>query len=226
MQLLIHCRFSHDQVDCLQPCTRVLACGHPCTEPCHADCKSNCECHNAAELEEAIEATVSSPEKLQADVTHPASSVGRAWPDITSSKYEPPSTRRKAENAVVVSRPPKLSSLVDLAPVMSNKNTKKELLPLGDLTGRGPVQPNQNPRVFTERENLELRQKRLDDETFAALFGDPSAPSLTERIDNVNLVRTRPDGEGGKRGLWTGTFEVPQSDPIETKEKDDLLDLF
>jgi len=40
----------------------------------------------------------------------------------------------------------------------------------------------------------------------------------------VNLVRTKTDGQGGSRGVWKGTFEVPREE-VDAKEGDSLLDL-
>ena len=42
----------------------------------------------------------------------------------------------------------------------------------------------------------------------------------------MELVRLKSDGEGGSRGIWKGTFEVPRAGTADTKKNEEsLLDL-
>jgi len=92
----------------------------------------------------------------------------------------------------------------------------------------GHIQSDKTLAAIAERENAEARLKRLDEENFAALFSEVNVAKggvLTEnKPGNVNLVRTKTDGQGGSRGVWKGTFEVPREE-VDAKEGDSLLDL-
>ena len=43
-QSLTKCSFPHEAVNCQEPCTRTLGCGHRCTQACSSECTSDCEC--------------------------------------------------------------------------------------------------------------------------------------------------------------------------------------
>ena len=106
--------------------------------------------------------------------------------------------------------------LIDLSPAVPIQDIPPKVKHFGDFTG---------DTGGDEEETLEMHQKRIEDETFAALFGDPSAPVLTENRDNVNLVRTKSDGQGGTRGVWKGIYGAPEAKTAERKEEISLLDL-
>ena len=82
------------------------------------------------------------------------------------------------------------------------------------------MESDKNLDLLTAQEQVETQQKRLDDENWAALFGDNKALPHTQSGENVNLVRTIPDGKGGSRGVWKGTFEVSRAGKSE-KSKDE-----
>lgn len=113
----------------------------------------------------------------------------------------------------------------------TSRDIKQEIKPFREYAAGGHADSDKNLAALAalaEQESVEARQKRLDDETYSALFGDSSALVLTERkTDNVELVRTKSDGMGGSRGVWKGTFEVPKAKKTSPKktEENSLLDL-
>ncbi len=116
------------------------------------------------------------------------------------------------------------------APVPALGNIEMETRAFQDYAAGGHIESDKNLAAIAERENAEARLKRLDEENFAALFSEVNVAKggvLTEKPDNVNLIRTKTDGQGGSRGVWKGTFEVPREDKnTETsKEGASLLDL-
>lgn len=109
-------------------------------------------------------------------------------------------------------------------------NIEMETRAFQDYAAGGHIESDRNLAAIAERENAEARLKRLDEENFAALFGEVNVAKggiLTEKPDNVNLVRTKTDGQGGSRGIWKGTLEVPRKDTDmgTAKEGASLLDL-
>ena len=75
-----------------------------------------------------------------------------------------------------------------------------------------------------QEESVEARQKRLDEENYAGLFGDTKAPVVKDRVDNVTLRHTKSDGAGGTRGVWRGTINVPIRQSSGDSHETSLLD--
>ena len=222
--------FSHDQIACQKPCTRHLDCGHPCTQVCFADCKSDCECIATDDPTPAIPSITSSPGKKQ--VRDPTPLLKRQMPLRTAS---PDSQVLLPQRSRGTTHQKKASQLVDLSLPTDHQQSSASAASqtkmhnthsFRDFAAGGHVDADKRLAESTEQEQIEARQKRLDEESFAALFGDPSAPVLTENKDKVNLVRTKEDGFGGSRGVWKGTFEVPRAEDSKSKSKNErsLLD--
>lgn len=96
----------------------------------------------------------------------------------------------------------------------------------------GHLESDRKLAAMAERDDTEARQKRLDEENFAALFGGKENEvaadnkQKTKKGNDVNLVRTLDNGLGGSRGVWKGTMEVPQKKGGPSKEQEpSLLDL-
>ena len=75
-----------------------------------------------------------------------------------------------------------------------------------------------------QEESVEARQRRLDEENYAGLFGDPKAPIVKDSVDNVTLRHTKSDGAGGTRGVWRGTINVPVRENSRDSHETSLLD--
>lgn len=115
-------------------------------------------------------------------------------------------------------------------PVPALGNIETDTRAFQDYAAGGHIEADRNLAAIAERENAEARLEQLDEENFAALFSEVNVAKggiLTEKPDNVNLVRTKTDGQGGSRGIWKGTFEVPRKDMNmgTSKEGASLLDL-
>jgi len=206
---LKNCRFPHNQVACQKHCSRLLECGHPCTQLCNAECKSDCICCAVDELDTPVKAITLSPKKK----------LGRSE-SSPSTKQKQPRTSSQHDRLA-------LEDLHELCrnSAPASQDLHQNIGPFRDYAAGGHVDSDNSFAMIAENESLEARQKRLDDETFAALFGETDAPGLAKSKDNVSLVRTKQDGEGGTRGIWKGTFEVPQANSIRPKDEMSLLDL-
>ena len=80
--------------------------------------------------------------------------------------------------------------------------------------------------MLMERQAAEARGKQLDEENFAALFGDAEDASLVDETKKMTLIRTKSNGKGGTRGVWKGTHEPPKSKEAgpSKREEASLLD--
>ena len=217
--------FSHDRVTCRKSCSRLLECGHPCTQPCCAGCRSDCECSVVEDLNTATkDTTLSAVEMTRADGS-PRAQLTERKQQRTSSQYGRAPLKKVSRHSDVPLQHSTSAHLVNVASGAQNRDIQQETQPFRDYATGGHVESDQGLAVLAEQEQIENRQKRLDDEAFASLFGNPNAPLLTRSSDNVELVRTKSDGEGGSRRVWKGTFEVPRADTSTPKDQGSLMDL-
>ena len=103
-QPLTKCSFAHEAINCQEPCTRTLGCGHPCTQACFSECTSDCECAKVKAPELPLDAATrlqtpsnkssqhslrsgrTSPDKERSgsssseNVGHSTKSAGNRWP--------------------------------------------------------------------------------------------------------------------------------------------------
>lgn len=115
-------------------------------------------------------------------------------------------------------------------PSYAPRNTEMETRAFQDYAAGGHIESDKNLASIAEQESAEARRKLLDEENFAALFSEVNVKkgkNLTQKPDGVNLVRTRTNAQGGSRGIWKGTIEIPQKDENKGASKEDtsLLDL-
>lgn len=87
----------------------------------------------------------------------------------------------------------------------------------------GHIQSDKSLADSAARQASDDRRKQLDLDNSAALFDVSNQSSLVEQTKEMKLVRTKTDGQGGRRGVWKGTYETPQ--PVHKKEEISLLDL-
>jgi len=240
--------FSHDLVDCRKRCTRSLKCGHPCTQLCYDACKSDCECNPVDERNEATKVTSLSPKKntLQAKEIPNASPSKKQQPPTSSRSHRAPSPEKHDQPGLQLQQRTS-AHFIDLTDVIADtahaspsatptpapalRNPEQQIKAFQDYAAGGHIESDKNIAAIAEQENAEAVLKRLDAENFAALFSDVNIAkkdgALTEKLDNVNLVRVKTDGQVGSRGIWKGTFEVPRKDEDTgtSEEGASLLDL-
>lgn len=84
----------------------------------------------------------------------------------------------------------------------------------------GHIESDKKFAAMAEQENVEARQKRLDEENYEALFGGTEQETGAEqKKDTMKLVRTKNDG----KGVWKGTMEVPQATKGGSKKNENSL---
>lgn len=203
--LLTDDRFSHDEVQCHERCSRYLGCGHPCVEPCHvAQCKSSCGCV----LEEsAIEKPFNYAQALN-------DSLG------------------KKDKAAAAPRPYQAFGLLDGVEYSGDSDPKpRKPAEAGrsfrDFARGGHIKHDQEIAERAAYEAAEARREDLDKVNAAALFGNADVHSEREKTDKMELVRTKPSGRGRSRSVWKGIHEPsPSSSGTPSPEKEtSLLDL-
>lgn len=108
------------------------------------------------------------------------------------------------------------------------RNTEKETKAYKDYAAGGHIESDKTLAAMAEQNDAKARQERLDKENFQALFSDENIAKggvLTgKKPDNVTLVRTKTDGQGGSRRIWKGNIEIARKDE-NGKEGSSLLDL-
>lgn len=231
--------FSHDVADCKKRCNRRLACGHPCTKLCYLPCKSDCRCDKEFESVDHAVALTGTPEETHAAPFDYAEAANGSFKGKTRSydpragpaKYatvlnKPPERKRKLRNSSQLSISPQLEDkLVDEG--RSDRGVLHNTQPYRDFAAGGHVEYDKNLAALAEREAAEAQGKQLDDDNFAALFGDPEDAALIDKTKKMTLVRTMSNGQGGSRGVWKGTYKPPRSKNTSPSKKEEasLLDL-
>ena len=99
--------------------------------------------------------------------------------------------------------------------------------PYRDFATHGHAESDRNLAALAEREAAEALQRygeQLDEENFAALFNDPGDSVLINQTKEMKLVHTKPDGKGGNRSVWKGTYNRSTQAHSTSKEEPSLLD--
>ena len=97
--------------------------------------------------------------------------------------------------------------------------------PYRDYAAGGHVESDKALATLCEREAAKAQGKHLDEENFRLLFSDPADAVLVEKTEKMTLVRTRSNGKGGSRGLWSGSYEVPSSKNVSSRTKEEARSL-
>jgi len=202
---------------CVRPCREEMPCGHICTLNCHSfgheavNCQSGCE-PIQEEIPEPVnyaKAATSSPQKENKPISRGASPQKRQSCTLPIREALPQKGKIPEYSA-------SSSAFRDLSEVTQGYR---------DFAAGGHIESDRNLAALAERDNAEARQKRLDDENYAALFGGTEGEVAAKKGD-LKLVRTKDDGQGGSRGVWKGRMEVPQAKKAGSKkEESSLLDL-
>ncbi len=123
------------------------------------------------------------------------------------------------------------SSQISGSPQLENRQLSRDIphdtQPYRDYAAGGYVESDKALAALGEREAAKAQGKRLDEENFRLLFSDPADAVLVERIEKMTLVRTKSNGKGGSRGLWSGTYELLSSKNASSGTKEEagsLLD--
>ncbi|KAK4697938.1 helicase required for RNAi-mediated heterochromatin assembly 1, partial [Lecanoromycetidae sp. Uapishka_2] len=194
--------FSHEAVNCQEPCSRTLDCGHQCIELCYLECKSDCDC-----------------EPMQEEIPEPISYAKAASASPEKEKQVSPTAPRKRQQPGKL--PPRTTSpqkaKTTKIPAMSSAACYR------NFAAGGHLESDRNFAAMAEQDSVEVRQKRLDEENFAALFGGPEQGTAVGKQDDMKLVRTKNDGRGGTREIWKGTMEVPQAKKVGSKKQESSL---
>ena len=192
--------FPHNGMDCLEPCSRVLVCGHACTQLCHAVCKSDCQCIVPKFEQET-------------------------WPINYAQTLAGSQVRGKHSRGSTSSTAPARQPSTPGAPLSNSRAASKQSY--RDYASGGHAQFDKDLANVAARHAVEARLKLLDDKNAAALFGDSEDALLVDKAQEMKLVRTKPDGKGGMRGRWTGTYEPARRENAMSgkQEKASLMDL-
>ena len=101
-----------------------------------------------------------------------------------------------------------------------------------DYAAGGHVASDKSLAALQAKQDAAARQERLDKENYRALFPETEEGSKPKKAadEDVKLVRTMSNGNGGNRGRWEGTFQVPKAEnkklgKEEKEEEVNLLDL-
>lgn len=200
--------FRHDVVNCKNRCNRRLNCGHPCMELCHLPCKSGCACEkefqsaNHAEAATASSGRKTCPHDPQAEAANYAMLFDRS-----------PEKTRTLRHSLRHSGSPQ-------------RDLPQATQPFRDFAAGGHLQSDENLVTLMEREAAEARGRQLDEDNYAALFGDPGDDVLIDGIGKMTLVHTMSNGKGGDRGVWKGTYKASRIQDASTRKKEEpsLLD--
>ena len=239
--MLIHRRFPHEIISCQKRCSRTLKCGHPCTQACYLECESDCECiiveqaTQPLDYAQAIKPLVTPPEKEN------PSRYSRSSSPEKKNKQQPPTQPIEYAQAIKTLVTPLGKENQDRY-FRSSSPEKKDQAPQNSSQSRGPAQETQlfrdfasgghvesdkNLRALAERESAAARHRKLDTEHLISFDDATDKEILAKNLDNVKLVRTKSNGQGGTRGVWKGTCEVPRSENASPKRQQEgsLLDL-
>ena len=196
--------YSHDDITCQKPCTRVLGCGHTCTQLCYLECKSDCECQAVNQLE-----------------NQPIS-----YAKATSGSLKPERSLRPRQYATARSSTLPDSSLQSRGKGDNNRIQSSYKQSFRDYIEGGYDKSDQAIADSAHKHAVDAQLQRLDAENAAALFSPCDDTLLAGEIKGMKLVRTKDDGRGGKRGVWTGTYAPPQREnTVSKKEEASLIDL-
>ena len=122
-QSLTKCSFPHEAINCQEPCTSTLECGHPCTQACFSECTSDCECAKVKVPEMPLDAATHLQTPSNRTSQHSLRS-GRASPDkegsVSDSSEHAGHSTKSAENR----RP--YNDLVEHAGSVGKSSDKKQ----------------------------------------------------------------------------------------------------
>ncbi|KAI9695913.1 MAG: hypothetical protein M1836_006030 [Candelina mexicana] len=190
--------FSHDTIKCNYPCERSLPCGHRCLQMCFEICRCVC---NEGHDDTAPSALTSPPECLY-------NGFRLASNPLTSSppKLLPQRPRQNAW-APVGTSPERRSEGADAWTAFARGGVvKADALLKAEAT---QALAHERQRSLDEYNARALRNRA--DGTDSPLLVDIESPEPT-------LTRVIPDGKGGLRGKWRGTYtsgvqNVPAGNP-------------
>ena len=176
-QSLTKCSFPHEAINCQEPCTHTLACGHPCTQACFSECTSDCECAKVIVLEMPLDAATHSQTPSKSASQHSLRS-GRTSPDkersgSASSDYVGHSTESTGKR-----RP--YNDLVDHAGSVGKSSEKKQ------------------PRAFsmTSAKSVSSSQGKM---THEQLSRPPSSVEVQTQGESDGYIRHFVDRPGEQR---------------------------
>ncbi len=213
-------------MSCKKRCNRRLECGHPCIELCYLPCKAGCACDEEfPSANPAVAFTGSLEETRAAPLTYAKSVKGSSGnPQAGTTSHTivvngSPERKRKS------SRSFQRSGLLHLEDDFADRgeayhNIPQDTQPYRDFAAGGHIESDRYLAALVEREAAEARGQQLDEENFAALFGESGDESLVNRTERMTLIRTMSNGKGGSRSVWTGTYEPSRG----KKEEASLLD--
>ena len=202
--------YEHDYIECTKSCMRVLACGHPCMRSCSDQCKSNCNCKIPEPVVEVVPPT-----------DYAKAHLGRAEEDYAAppESYAAPSEPHTA--------PPPPGPDLSTAPP-NRKSTKKKQSDskkaIREYANGGHVEHDKNLAKMAGQQAHKSRLKQLDDENAASLFGSHDDEKLAKGVSEMTLVRTKDGKNGGKRGVWEGTYRSPPRAEEKRPHESSLLD--
>ena len=176
-------------------------------ELCHLPCKSGCACEKEFQLANHAEAAPASsgrktcPRDPQAEAANYAMLFDRS-----------PEKKRTLRHSLQHSGSPQ-------------RDIPQDTQPFRDFAAGGHVQSDENLVTLMEREAAEARGRQLDEDNYAALFGDPG-DDLVDETGKMTLVRTMSNGKGGDRGVWKGTYKASRIQDASTRKNEEasLLD--
>jgi len=231
---ILNCHpFSHDEVNCHKPCDNLIECGHACTQLCYLECKSDCECV-AQEVDEVKETnppldyaqTLAASFEKKANTM--AGSPGKKAKALTSSPEKKatqplglPQGSHKKPKQQLVGNPMSSFTFPQLAEI-SNRGPYTGVQKFREYAEGGHVESDQRLADLAAEQQAKTRQDRMDEKNAASLFtpGEDAPPGRD--MEEMKLVRTKTDGQGGSRGVWKGTYEAPAHEEHTSPSKDEV----
>ena len=220
--------FSHEDVDCKKHCNRRLECGHPCTEVCYLPCKSECACDNKFQpFENAGGPTKSHKESRAAPFTYAQAATGSYRIPLAGVTDHATLFSESPEREEQVRHYPKDTGLLHFENRVVDKDRSNRDVPQNtqsyrDFAAGGHVQSDKNLVTLAERGAAEAQTAKLDEENYAALFGDRQDDRTIDEGDKMTLFRKKSNG----KSVWKGTWRPSRSESVNRSEneKASLLD--
>ena len=178
-------------------------------ELCYLPCKSGCACEKELQLANHAEAATAS----SGTNTCPHDPQPEAANYAMLSDRSPERRRRTLRHSFQHSG-------------SAQRDIPQDTQPFRDFAAGGHVESDEHLVTLMEREAAETCGRQLDEDNYAALFGDPGDDVLVDEIGNMTLVRTMSNGKGGDRGVWKGTYKASRTQDASTRRKEEasLLD--